>query len=387
MAIVPHAVRGKDGQIREIQTVEEAFGHPLEDIFVYAQTPLDPRGAGFSFKSSDGTHQEYIEGVLGKSWKELADNSRSQAENPGLVSLTQLHHVLFDLAIERLRKQGVLPSESHMPILSTDIRDISRGVLKHVNASEDTKRILGFSISPQEFIAEFLSLNPEAVETIYNAVTNLNNAEGARKAVMQHNERLTDDQKRVIFGLPDDIAHQIQQFAMKQLKMAFDPRSGILKKGKKIDPASYYPIMTSFFDVDIVSLHVQSWFFMQKVKRMQALLKHYKQTNPTIAVPEMDEWDITASMVHPTGIYYDLRAAETAAVSEIDLTGKSKSERNRMGPMIARIKAEHMARFYASLGNGGSGDSDAFKVVTEAVATEPILRWWASVIANLPDEL
>lgn len=385
VSVVPHAVRTASG-LREIDVVEEIGGRSFDDIFVRLRHPLDPRGATIVNKEADGSKTEYIEGAIGLTWDQVVNNPHSKDANPGYVTLTQLHRFLFETTVNRLRAMGHLPGEDNMALIFTDITKLSNSLLKHAQRKDCTLATLGLKGKPQEILANFLCMQPHEALLILRGLTGDEGIRAVHRAVMTHHESLTNDERDVMMNISDMSAERILKFVFSQLGMMIDSNSGLLTKNGVADPAVYYPVYTSLLDVDFTSLNEESWFFTGKINRMQKLLRQHGINIPSIRVPHFEIPDIDITRIHPTGRYVDIRGAETAVTRSItaQLEGLSKAAKGRMGPQIEQTKWEHMRTFYTAL---GAGDAGEFERISQFVMTQPVLQWWASVIANLPEKL
>ncbi len=317
VSIVPAAVRSADGSISNVQSLEEIDGHSFRDIFIELRNPLDPRGAQSAFQTKEQGTIEFIEGALGMPWEEILANPYSMQENPGLVSLSQFHRLMFDKTVQRMRRSGYLPDEGRMPIVHAEMADFSRALLKHSRLPGETRGLLG-------------------------------------------------------------------SFAVGQPGVSIDENTGLVLKNGKVDPSMYYAPFTSLVDVDTASLNEDSWSFTGKIHRMQQLLRRHGVPIPTVRIPHGAIPDFDNTRIHPTGEFYDIRQARSDAYQSLQLTGLSKEEQKKRSKEIEATVLLRMQEFFMALKAGGSQE---YKRSTELVSTVPVLQWWASVLANLPDEL
>lgn len=376
------AVREADGSIRNISVINEASGYPLKDIFVTLTDPSDPRNAKATFMDEEGNEQQFLEVALGKTWEEIVNNPYSQEHNPGMITVTQFHRVMFETTIDRLRNLGYIPNKEDMPIIYSDISKVSDSLLKHATKNPDTLKTLGMLTSPQAMLAELLCTQPDEVDAIYEYVNNISDVKKAKQAVMSHHTRLTEEEKTYVMDLPDSISCSVLETKLGLLGLSFDEKTGLLKRGKTADPASYYPVFSSLLDIDCTSLNEESWFFTGKIKRCQDLQKQHNIPISTIKIPHNEIPDFDITRVHPNGNYYDIKSLE----SEIFKRHIAPLSERPSSEVIQEIKVKYMREFYDALRNDPQSVQE-YKHAVDVVTTDPILAWWASLLATLPEEI
>lgn len=377
------AVRERDGSVRNISVIDEASGYPLKDIFVDVTAPQDPRNAHAVMCDAHGERKEYIEAALGMSRDEILSNPHSLNENPGMITIAQLHKTLFEKTVERMRNEGVLPSEAEMPIIYAEISQLSQALLKHAKPPQETLDVLAFDGKPQRILRDLLCTHPQEAEAIYEYLNGSGKSADAESATRTHHEAMSEEDDRTIEALPDDVAEAIMQFKMAQLQLSFDERTGLLRRGEMADPAAYYPIFSALLDSDLTSLNEESQYFTAKIHRSQELMRRHDLSISTIRIPHHEIEDFDTTRIHPTGVYYDIKTPENDAFMQ-----KVKPRLDEYGPKpssetMQRMKYEFLAEFYAALPQNGEMARD-YRRVSEAIVTDPILSWWASMIATIP---
>ncbi|HRN69892.1 MAG TPA: hypothetical protein PLS49_01795 [Candidatus Woesebacteria bacterium] len=376
------SVRESDGSIRNISVINEASGYSLKDIFITVTDPLDAKNANASICDDEGNIQEFLEVALGTTWEEILENKYSNESNPGMITVTQFHRVMFEKTLDRLRSLGYIPDAETMPIIYSDISKVSDSLLKHATRNESTLTTLGMSGSPQEMLAELLCTQPHEVDTIYEYVNNMSDAKTVKQAVMAHHDRLSDEETAFMMDLPDSIANSVLIKKLELLGLSFDSANGLLKRGKTADPGAYYPVFSSMLDIDCTSLNEDSWFFTGKIKRCQNLQRQHKLPISTIRIPHNEIEDFDTIRVHPTGRIYDIKSYESAVYRNhiATLPERPNSEQ------IQEIKLRYMREFYEAMRNNPQSIQE-YERLTDAIATDPILAWWATLVTTLPEEI
>ena len=414
ISIKPIGIR--DGSMprgmRKIQTINDASGSPLKDIFVEITDPVDPRGAKAA-KRFVGTETEYPEAVLGIRWRDLLDDQEVMSQNPGKISVTQLHTVLFELTIDRLRKQGYLPGEDQMAVIYTDLGQETAALLKHANRVEKTLEILGFTGKPQKILSELLLVKPNVIDLVQKFLngeaSNDVNEVTVSDAIKQHHKLLTDEEIEVINALPDETAEQIKSFIMEAQGLFFDEKSGLLCRrsndGVSVDPASYYPMLSALLDNDHTSLDEPSAFFTQKVVRSQNLFRSLGLPISVIRTPHTEIPAIDTARIHPTGVFTDLKGLEAQIE---DNHGKSvRAELTQMlgdlftdekkppkpvldasSGLVSLVKAtffnEELDKMRKSIQEGIRYKQ---QVETDALVPDEVLGWWIQMLmSTVPQE-
>jgi len=374
--IRPTGLRGQNGVVTPISVIDEACGHPLRDIFVSIDEPTDPKGKRTAYLDSEGTYRELMEMATGISWKEILTDPEIAQQNEGYVSVTQLHKYLFRRTVRRLRDQGYFPSENDMPFIESDLAGISDALFYHARPSQNTLEILGFAGKPQQILSELLCMKPGAISAVLSQSAN------AHDLVMQHHDDLNESSKRVIKSLPDDSADAVLQEVMQVMGLSFDKTTGLLRRGQLADAASYYPFFSSLLDVDFTSLNEPSSFFTRKIQRTQALLQAHGLPNSYVKVPHEDVHGFDTDRLHPTGQYFDY--TQVHADSFARTAGRMKEKTSNEDLVL--LKAEYVRRIVQSF-QGGLPDANEYRRQTEALAVDPVMAWFASMVANLPDQL
>ncbi len=399
ITIVPTAIRDNSGNIKHIDVIDEAAGVPLKDIFVDIRRPLDPRNAHAFHRFDSERSEEYIEAAIGMSKKQILSNPLVNEKNPGMITVTQLHRVLFEATIQRLRRQGYLGDEAQMPIIYAELGDLSHALIEHSTYVPQTLETLGFAGSPNQILTELLCSKPSAIDGIIAHIkTNglvVELPHELKRAISSHHTRLSNDEIAYIQSMDPSDAALAQAGIMKELNLKFNERSGLLMRGHKADPASYYPAFSALLNQDQTSLD-EDWYFAGKMLRSQKLLDQHDVPLSVVKIPYEDIDTFSTTRIHPTGTYYDIKGADGAvsqkkilparqAMSKQQLT---KDQLRQKETDLQTIKRDEMYKIYRAIQEASeNSDPNEWKRTTEAIATDDVICWWYHLISALPEDI
>ncbi|MBP7967342.1 hypothetical protein KAZ66_03645 [Candidatus Woesebacteria bacterium] len=396
--------------ITPINNIDHAVGVPLKDIMVQIEEPIDPRGTKAQL-TDDEKREQYIEAALGINWQQILNHPcLGDAAGKGYISVSDLHKVLFEETVNRLRMQGALPSQQDMPIVHGELGTISKAILKHATYVPETTQTLGFEGPAEQILTDTLCIQPSTIQKIDVYLKTLDESllSEIEAEIPVHNESPTEAEIESLRQLGQENLNQICSFIMGKKGLSFHEKSGLLANGEHADPASYYPLFQALLCHDYCELDGSDvdHYFSRKVQRAQALQTAHGLPITIIRTPadEVVTQDnsnfikpFVATRLHPTGKYFDITAANGHIAQQVilplrqqEINGKklSKAEQSAVEARLQQIKKAELAKVFLAVQESvENGTSAEWQRTTEAIATDEVMQWWIQMIATLPDEL
>ncbi len=396
--------------ITPIDNIDDAVGTSLTDIMVKIVEPIDPRGTKSVITNSE-VKEHYIESALGISWEQIVNHPSLGADaGTGNVSLSNLHRVLFDETINRLRNQGILPSEEEMPIIYGELGKISKTMLEHATYVQETNQFLGFEGSAAEILTDTLCIQPSTVQKVDDFLDSNDEALLAEleNEIPIHSSAVTAEALEQIKQLGEEKLQRVLSFIMNKRNLTFHEKSGLLANGEHADPASYYPLFQALLCHDYCELDGSDvdHYFSRKLQRAQALQSAHGLPITIIRTPadEIKTLDNTslikpfvATRVHPTGRYFDITAANGYVSQNIilplrqqELSGNkmSKPEQTALEGRLQEIKRGELEKILLAVRESVQNGTDSeWARITEAVTTDEAMTWYINTLMSSTNNL
>lgn len=276
---------GIKGQPVGIRTINGADGHPCKDVLINVGAPTGPGGIPLSNQAA-----------LGLSL-------------PEQMSLTDFYKFLWTESINRLRRQGILPDESLLPMFFVDVTRL------------------------YSTLAAAAQPSPELLDQLL----------------------FSRDKRTKLFSL-SGLASDFDDDDLPGTKLRFAPNGLLVQDNGMMDAASYYPMHTAWPDLYLECSSCGGEYFVTKLARAQQLKYTYGLPETEVRLPDTEVPDLERYCLHPTGYVADLsqtwkqhHQSLAALAEQIQLAKTSAAEKKLLFQRINELKQQRDLQHQAIL--------------------------------------